>query len=117
MTKADTESIWKTSLDATRFADVGVRIAELLNIEFNENATTQVTSTAILPLLEQISEEIVIDLFAGAKGVGAALPWDFIASNFGDSITRIIWRWRTEIKEIKKIVNRSKTIEIVTRTL
>jgi len=117
MTEVDTESIWSTTLDTTRFGKIGVRIAEVLNFKINQNATSQVTSTAVTPILEQISEEILIDLIAAAKGTGVTRPWDFIQANFGDSVTKILWRWRTEIKEIKKIVNRSKTIEIVTRTL
>lgn len=117
MTELDTESIWSTSLDTTRFGKIGIRIAEFLNFKIMQDATSQITSTAVIPILEQISEEIIIDLIAGAKGTDAIVPWEFISANLGDSMTKIAWRWHTEIKEIKKILNRSKTIEIVTRKL
>ena len=64
MTEVDTESIWDTALDTTRFGKIGIRIAEQLNFWVNEDATSQVTSTAIIPILEQLSEEILMDLIA-----------------------------------------------------
>ena len=117
MTEADTESIWSTTLDTTRFGNIGVRIAEVLNFEVNDDATDQVTNTAVTPILEQISEEVLIDLIAGAQGTDVVVPWDFITANFGNSCTKIISRWWRQIRRIRKILNKEKTIEIVTRTL
>lgn len=117
MTELDTESIWGTSLDTTRFGKIGVRIAEVLNFKIMQDATSQITSTAVLPILEQISEEVLLDLIAAAKGSDAVIPYEFITANFGDSMTKVLWRWRVEIKEMKKILSRHKSIEIVTRTL
>jgi hypothetical protein len=62
MTEADVESIWDTTWDTTRFGNIGVRIAEILNFLVNEDATSQVTDTSVTPILEQISEEILLEL-------------------------------------------------------
>ena len=117
MTEADTESIWSTTLDTTRFGNIGVRIAEILNFEVNDDCTSQVTNTAVTPILEQISEEILIDLIAGSQGTDVVVPWDFINANFGNSVTKILRRWFLILKKVKKVLNRYKSIEIVTREL
>ena len=67
MTEADTESIWDTTLDTTRFGKIGVRIAEILNFWINGDATSQVTDTGVTPILEQLSEECLVELIAAAK--------------------------------------------------
>jgi len=117
MTEADTESIWDTTLETARFALVGIRMAEILNFEVNDNATTQCTNTAILPILEQLSEECLIELIAVAKMNATTNPWDFISSNVSNFMSRKIEANRKLINKIKKIEGKDKTIEIVTRTL
>lgn len=113
MTELDTESIWNTLLDTTRFGKIGIRIAEQLNFWVNDNATDQVTSTAVLPILEQISEEILLDLISSSKTYAVDRPWDFIQAN----VIRISWRilknYDIILDKIKKILGRNKTIEIV----
>ena len=118
MTEADTESIWSTGdLDADRFALINIRIGELLNFEIMDDATSEIASTAVLPILEQISEEILIELLAAAKGSQSVVPWQFIQSNITKVFNSMIDNyWRT-LTKIKKILGRSKSIEIVTRTL
>ena len=78
MTEADTESIWNTTLDTTRFGKINVRIGEVLNFWCFGDAATDTTDTKILPILEQISEEALIELIAAAKTTGFNNPWDFI---------------------------------------
>lgn len=81
MTEADTESIWDTSLDTTRFGKVGVRMAEILNFYINGDATSQITNTAVTPICEQLSEEGLLRLIAAAKENAVTDPWLFIQSN------------------------------------
>lgn len=85
MTEADTESIWDTTLDTTRFGKIGVRIAELLNFWINNDATSQVTDTGVTPILEQLSEEILMSLINAAKSNKFTDVWQFIQMN----VTRI----------------------------
>ena len=81
MTELDTESIWAIALDTTRFGKLNVRIGEILNFWVNEDASTDVTNTKVLPLLEQLSEEILIELIAIAKMNVTHDPWNFISAN------------------------------------
>jgi len=101
MTEADTESIWDASLDTTRFGKIGIRIAEQLNFWINHDATSQVTSTAVTPILEQLSEEILIELIAAAKVNKHAQPWDFISANVGAISRSILRNYRELLFEIR----------------
>ena len=116
MTEVDTESIWDTALDTTRFGKIGIRIAEQLNFWVNEDATSQVTSTAIIPILEQLSEEILMDLIASSKLSAVTNPWDFVQSNVARVSTRILANYGPTLKRIQKILGKSG-MELVRKTL
>ena len=103
MTEEDTESIWDTSLDTTRFGNIGVRIAEILNFFINDDATSQVTNTAYTPICEQLSEEALIELIAAAKVEKAVQPWDFITSNVVRITSNVIKRNMFIIDKIRKL--------------
>ncbi len=103
MTETDTESIWNTTIETARFTKINIRIAEQLNFWCNDNATTQVTSAAVTPVLEQISEEILFDLMASAKIDALQNPWDFIQAN----VIRISWRI---LRNYDIILNKIRTI-------
>lgn len=117
MTEADTESIWDTSLDTTRFDKAGVRIAEQLNFWVNDDSTSQVTNGAVTPILEQLSEEILFDLYSSAKIEKPVNPWDFVQTNVVRVSWRILRNYDKLLDKIKKILGRDKSIEIVRRTL
>ena len=114
MTEADVESIWKTDWDTTRFGKIGVRIAEVLNFLVTGDATSQVTSTAVIPILEQISEEILLELNMAAKSNGTEVPWDFISAN----VSKVDWKFYDTylLKKVREKLGTS-TIEMVTRRL
>lgn len=107
MTEADTESIWDTALDTTRFGKIGVRMAEILNFYINNDATSQVTNTAYTPILEHVSEECLIELIAAAKESAVTDPWLFIQANVMSFMMRKINEWR-ELLDIMKIAGSLK---------
>jgi len=113
----DTEAIWDVALDTTRFDLVNIRIAEQLNFWVNDDATSQVVSTAITPIMEQISEEILLDLITAAKAYSPTQPWDFIQANVIRVSNRILSNYGIILKKIRKILGLDKTIEIVDRVL
>lgn len=90
MTEADTESIWDCALDTTRFGKINVRIGEVLNMWVNEDAATDVTNTAVLPMLEQLSEQALQKLIAASKMTGIQNPWDFIQANVANITAEVI---------------------------
>ena len=109
MTITDTESIWSTVLNPTRFGKIGTRIAEVLNFLVHGDATTNVTDAGCLPILEQISEEILFDLIAAAKGSDSVVPWVFIQAN----VSKMNWKYYDNhlIRKIKeKITGNVKVI-------
>ena len=114
MTEADTESIWDVALDTARFGKIGVRIAEQLNFWVNDDAISQVVSTAVTPIMEQLSEEILLDLITAAKAYSPTQPWDFIQAKVIRVSNRILSNYGIILKKIRKILNRDKTIEITT---
>lgn len=114
MTEADVESIWDTAWDTTRFGNINVRIAEILNFLVNGDATSQVTNTAVTPILEQISEEILLELKMAAQANAVTNPWDFIQAN----VSKIDWKYYDTflLKRVRNVEGHEK-IEMVTRTL
>lgn len=115
MTEEDTESIWDTALDTTRFGKIGVRMAEILNFWVNGDATSQVTNTAVTPILEQLSEEALVRLIMAAKANKMNDPWLFIQANVSSVMIQVIQDNREILKEIRNKVN--GRMEIVTREL
>lgn len=116
MTEVDTESIWDVTLDTTRFGKIGIRIAEQLNFWVNDAATSQVTNTAVTPILEQLSEEILFDLIAAAKLNAVTKPWDFIQANVTRVSNRILANYGKILKKIRNILGKEK-LELVRKTL
>jgi len=115
MTEVDVESIWDTAWDTTRFGKIGIRIAEMLNFLVNGDSTSQVVNTAVLPILEQISEEILLDLKLAAQANAIVVPWDFISAN----ISKIDWKFYDTylLKKVREIINSGATMEFVHRRL
>ena len=114
MTEADVESIWDTAWDTTRFNKINLRIGEILNFLVNGDATTVITSTAVLPILEQISEEILLDLKLAAQANSIIVPWDFISAN----ISKLDWRFYDGylLKKVRQKLGQT-TMEMVHRRL
>ena len=109
MSISETQSIWGATLDATRFGKIGVRIAEILNFLVHGDATTNVTDAGCLPILEQISEEILISLLNAAKVDKFTDVWRFIQAN----VTKMDWEYYDNhlIRKIKeKITGNVKVI-------
>jgi len=115
MTEETTEGIWDTEWDTTRFGLINIRIGEILNFLVYDDATTEITSTAVLPIVEQISEEILLDLKLAAQANAITVPWDFIQAN----ISKTDWKFYDTylLNKVRKVLGRSKSIEIVTRSL
>jgi len=114
MTEADVESIWDTAWDTARFDKIGIRIAEILNFLINGDATSQITDTSVTPILEQISEEILLELKLAAQANAIIIPWDFISAN----ISKIDWSFYDNylLKKVRQKLGHTK-IELVTRSL
>lgn len=111
MTEADTESIWEADLNTARFGKIGDRIAEVLNFWIYRDATQQCTNTAVTPILEQISEECLMELLAAAKQSAVTDPWDFIASNVMAFMNRKLAQWEPFIKLIQDVESQRKHID------
>ena len=114
MTELDVESIWDTAWDTTRFGKINIRIGEILNFLVYGDATTEITSTAVLPIIEQISEEILLDLKLAAQANAIIVPWDFIQAN----ISKLDWRFYDGylLKKVREKLGQT-TMEMVTRRL
>ena len=115
MTEVDVESIWDVAWDTTRFGKINVRIGEMLNFLVHGDATTDVTDTGALPVLEQISEEILLDLKLAAQANAITVPWDFISAN----ISKLDWKFYDSylLKKVREKINSGATMEFVTRRL
>ncbi len=113
MTELDTESIWDVSLETARFDKINIRIAEQLNFWVNDDAASQVTSTAAKSILIQLSEEILLDLIQSSKSYAVEKPWDFIQANVHRVSTRILADYDDILTKIRNILG-SEKIELST---
>ena len=104
MTRTDTQTFWDTTLDNTRYDLVAIRIAEQLNFWVTDNATTQVTNTAVTPILEQLSEEILLEVIQASKSYAVEKPWDFIQANVARISLKILENYDILLKKISKIL-------------
>ena len=107
MTIGDVRSIWATALgDATRFGYINVRFGEILNFTCrkDKDATTDITETKVLPILEQISEEGLLRLIAASKLANVTNPWDFIQANVVSVMSKVLRDNRELIEEIKLVL-------------
>ena len=114
MTETDVESIWDTLWVTARFDFINLRIGEILNFLVTGSAATEVTSTAVKPVLKQISEEILLDLKLAAQANAITVPWDFIQAN----ISKIDWKFYDTylLKKVRQILSYN-TPEVVSRYL
>ena len=114
MTEATVESIWDTVWDTTRFGNINIRIGEILNFLVSGNATTEITNVAVLPILEQISEEVLLELKLAAQANAIIVPWDFIQAN----ISRLDWKFYDTylLKKVRNVLGYEK-MEITTSRL
>ena len=102
MTEADFESIWGATIETARFNLINVRLGEVLNYLLTRNAATDITSTAILPMVEQLSEESLIELLQASKSNKFTDVWRFIQSNAARIIRRVLQNNREVVKMIKQ---------------
>ena len=104
MTEADVESIWDLGdFDTTRFGKINVRMGEILNftVRTDMDATTDITDTAILPILEHLSEEGFNHLVAASKGSKFNNPWDFIQANVFSVMAKLLRNNKDTIDQLK----------------
>ena len=104
MTEADVESIWDLGdFDTTRFGKINVRMGEILNftVRTDMDAATDITDTAILPILEHLSEEGFNHLVAASKGSKFNNPWDFIQANVFSVMAKLLRNNKDTIDQLK----------------
>lgn len=89
MTELDVESIWDTTWETVRFGKINIRIGEIINFLVYGDATQEITDTTVKPIVEQISEEILLDLKLAAQANAIVVPWDFIQAN----ISKMDWKF------------------------
>lgn len=97
MTEEDTESIWNASFATARFDKINVRIGELLNfwVRKDKDSQTDITDTKITPILEQLSEEVLIELLTAANAIAPSAPIPYIMSNISSVFAGVVNRnWR-----------------------
>lgn len=106
MTYADFKSIWSAEIVETRFNLINIRMGELLNftVRPDKDSQTDVTNTKVLPMLEQASEEALLDLMNAAKSNKFSDVWQFINSRSNWVMSKLLFQNRRIIDEIKELL-------------
>lgn len=102
MTYADFKTIWNAEIVEARFNLINIRIGEVLNYLITRDAATDVTSTTVTPMFEQLSEESLIELLQASKSNKFTDVWRFIQSNAARIIRRVLQNNREVVKMIKQ---------------
>lgn len=105
MTIGDVRSIWNIAMtDTTRFDFINVRMGEILNFSVRKDmdSQTDITDAKILPILEQMSEEGLLELMQASKSNRTTDPWNFIQANVFRIMSKII-------RANKRILDQLKT--------
>ena len=100
MSETDFESIWGATIETARFTLINVRLGEILNYFFTRDAATDITDVKIKPILEQLSEEALMNLLNGAKANKFSDVWQFINANAARIMSQIL----SENVEIVKMI-------------
>ena len=100
MTYGDFKTIWGSEIVESRFDLINVRLGEILNYLLTRDAATDITSTAILPMVEQLSEESLMEVLQAAKSNKFTDVWRFIQSNASHIIRRVLQNNRDVVKMI-----------------
>lgn len=116
MTYATFKSIWAAEIVEARFDLINVRLGGILNYFFTRDAATDITDTAIIPLLVQFSEEALMNLLNGAKANKFSDVWRFINANASMIMSRIL-RENPEIVDMIKKDLANKKMEITSSHL
>ena len=102
MDETDFESIWGATIETARFGKINVRLGEILNYLLTRDAATDITSTAVKPMLEQLSEESLMEILQASKSNKFSDVWRFIQSNAVRIIRRVLQNNRDVVKMIKQ---------------
>ena len=116
MTELDFESIWGATITTARFNLINVRLGEVLNYLITRDAATDITSTAIKPMLEQLSEQSLIELLQASKSNKFTDLWRFIQSNAAQIVSRVLRNNREVVEMIKSDLG-SKKMELTSSHL
>lgn len=116
MSETDFESIWGAVIATARFDLINVRLGEVLNYLLTRDAATDITSTAIKPMLEQLSEQSLIELLQASKSNKFTDVWRFIQSNAAQIVSRVLRNNREVVDMIKADLG-AKKMEITSSHL
>jgi len=116
MTYADFKTIWKAEIVEARFNLINVRLGEILNYLITRDAATDITSTAIKPMLEHFSEESLIELLQASKSNKFTDVWRFIQANAVNIVSKILRNNREVVEMIKSDLG-SKKMELTSSHL
>lgn len=90
ITELDFESIWGRQIETARFTKINVRLGEILNFLITRDASTDITDTTILPMIEQFAEESLILILQASKSDKFSDVWKFIQSGAGNIVRHVL---------------------------
>ena len=116
MTEATFEGIWLAEITTAQFDLINVRLGSILNYLLTRDAATDITSTAIVPILEHLSEEALLNLVQGSKSNKFSDVWQFIQTAAVRIMSRILTQNPEDVEMIKSDLG-NKKMEITSRYL
>ena len=101
MTEITFEGIWDAKIATAQFDLINIRLGSILNYLVTRDAATDVTNTAVKPILEHLSEEALMNLIQGSKSNKFVDVWQFIQTDAVRIMSRILAQNQEVVKMIR----------------
>jgi len=100
ITEEDFEAIWGATIVTARFTLINVRLGEILNYLLTDDAATDITDTKVLPILEHLSEEALVNILQASKSNKFNDVWQFIQTNATRIMSKVLWDNKKIVKKL-----------------
>ena len=102
MTEATFEGIWGATIATAQFDLINVRLGGIMNYLLTRDGATDITNTAVLIMVIEMSEEALMQILQGSKSNKFTDVWRFIQSDAVSIIKKVLRDNRETVKMIKK---------------
>lgn len=101
MDEDDFEDIWDATIATAKFDLINVRLGEILNYLLTADAATDITDTKVLPILEQLSEEALMNILQASKSNKFNDVWQFMQINATRIMSKVLWDNKAIVKKLE----------------
>ena len=108
MTEVTFEGIWGATISTAQFDLINIRLGGIFNYLLTRDGATDITDTAVLIMIIEMSEEALMQILQGSKSNKFTDVWRFIQSDAVSIISKILRDNEETVKMIKQDLGSEK---------